>query len=61
MYEETDDSVRTNSKVVGTAVYKNIVEFNEIEIRTSVGKSGQTNHEAKSRRCRQFTMTKQLH
>ena len=38
---------RTNSKVAGPAVYKNIAEFNEIEICTAYsGKSGQTNHEA---------------
>ena len=39
-----------NSKVAGPAVYKNIAEFNEIEnsrIRSlTVGKMGQTNHEA---------------
>ena len=48
---------RANSKVLGPAVYKNIAEFNEIENSSPYnGKSGHTDHEAKSRRCRQFPM-----
>ena len=52
---------RANSKVLGPAVYKNIAEFNEIKNSSQYSGKGHTDHEAKSRRCRQFPMIKQLH
>ena len=48
-------------EIVGPAVYKNIAEFNEIENSSPYSGKGHTEHEAKSRRCRQFPMIKRLH
>ena len=44
MRKPTTACQRANSKVLGPAVYKNIAEFNKID--NTMGKMGQTNHEA---------------
>ena len=43
--------------VAGPRVYKKILQSSTKFVPHTVGKSGQTNHEAKSRRCGQFPMT----